>query len=204
MEESKYKGGILGDDMGLGKTIQTLSIILSRPSTDPERKTTLIVAPVALMHQWKREIQTKLKPGRHQLRVFVLHGVERAAKNARFDELKQYDVVLTTYGTMTSELKKREEWDKRQDEGADMRKVAKMINLPILGPNCHWYRVILDEAQQIKNHKSKCSIACARIRSEYRWCLSGTPMQNGVHELYPLLRFGRFRPYHDKKVFDKV
>ena len=63
MEEGSNKGGILADDMGLGKTIQALALMVSRRSTNPARKTTLIVAPVALLKQWEKEIRTKLKPG---------------------------------------------------------------------------------------------------------------------------------------------
>ena len=62
MEEGSNKGGILADDMGLGKTIQALALMVSRRSTNPARKTTLIVAPVALLKQWEKEIRTKLKP----------------------------------------------------------------------------------------------------------------------------------------------
>ena len=62
MEEGSNRGGILADDMGLGKTIQALALMVSRRSTNPARKTTLIVAPVALLKQWEKEIRTKLKP----------------------------------------------------------------------------------------------------------------------------------------------
>lgn len=56
------KGGILADDMGLGKTISTLALIVSRPSENRAKKTNLIVAPVALVRQWEREIKMKVKP----------------------------------------------------------------------------------------------------------------------------------------------
>ena len=59
-EESVGKGSILADDMGLGKTIQALALILSRPSDDKAVKTTLIVAPVALLRQWEKEIHSKV------------------------------------------------------------------------------------------------------------------------------------------------
>ncbi|KAI7132987.1 hypothetical protein KC316_g17317, partial [Hortaea werneckii] len=74
-EEGTNKGGVLADDMGLGKTIQMLSLMATRRSEDPRLKTTLIVAPVALMRQWKQEIQSKIKPGpRHSMSVFIHHG----------------------------------------------------------------------------------------------------------------------------------
>lgn len=82
--------------MGLGKTIQALALMVARRSTDRKCKTTLIVAPVALLKQWEREIQTKLKPApRHTLSVFIFHGDKR---HTSFDRLRSFDVVLTTYG----------------------------------------------------------------------------------------------------------
>ena len=82
--------------MGLGKTIQALALMVARRSTDRKCKSTLIVAPVALLKQWEREIQTKLKPGpRHTLTTFIFHGEKR---HTSFERLRTYDVVLTTYG----------------------------------------------------------------------------------------------------------
>lgn len=201
MEESDQKGGILADDMGLGKTIQALALIVARPSTDPERKTTLIIAPVSLMHQWKREIHKSLKPGKHQRSVYVLHGDRRGV---RFKTLKSYDVVLTTFGTMASELKRKEHWDELEKKGARDHAVAQAIALPILGPSSKWHRVIIDEAQCIKNRNTKAALACCRIDATYRWCMSGTPMMNSVTELHSLLKFLRIRPYCSLEKFNTV
>ena len=72
-EESSIKGSILADDMGLGKTIQALALILDRKSSDPTLKTTLVVAPVALMRQWQKEIATRVL-SRRPLKVHIYHG----------------------------------------------------------------------------------------------------------------------------------
>ncbi|KAL4808216.1 SNF2 family N-terminal domain-containing protein [Aspergillus unguis] len=200
-EECDQKGGILADDMGLGKTIQAISLMVSRPPTDPERKTTLIVAPVALMKQWRREIERMLRPG-HHLQVYVLHGEKRAAS---FRELKKYDVVLTTFGMLASELKRLENYEELLKSGAEEPTLADkhLKTLPCLGPTSKWYRVILDEAQCIKNRLSRAALACCRLNATHRWCMSGTPMMNNVLELHSLLKFLRNRPYGSLDTFNR-
>ncbi|KAF1955347.1 hypothetical protein CC80DRAFT_415789 [Byssothecium circinans] len=195
MERSNSKGGILADEMGLGKTVEALSLMLANPSTNPACKTTLIVAPVALIRQWEKEIERHVKP-HHRLKVYNYH---QAGRKATFDMLRKYDVVLTTYGTLASELKQKENRQK-QEERADETRPAKrraLQSLAMLGTDCHWYRVILDEAQWIKNRKTLSSRAAADLVSDHRWCLTGTPMQNNVDELFSLIRFLQIPPYHE-------
>ncbi|EGD93398.1 SWI/SNF family DNA-dependent ATPase Ris1 [Trichophyton tonsurans CBS 112818] len=205
MEEGSNKGGILADDMGLGKTIQALALMVSRPSTDPARKTNLIIAPVALIQQWKREINRMLKPGsQNQLSVFILHGERRAIK---FQDLRRYDVVLTTFGTLASELKRKEQWMKLKKENPTAYQnlsITPLDDMPLLGEISKWYRVIIDEAQCIKNRGTKSAQACYELQSIYRWCMSGTPMMNNVQELYSLICFLRIGPYNKLERFNST
>jgi len=135
MEEGSNKGGVLADDMGLGKTVQALALILDRPSEDPMRKTTLIIAPVALMRQWEREIQSKVKD-RYALSVHVYHG---NGKKHDFNKLRTYDVVLTTFGTLGQEMKKKREWGVALAANPS-RVPTKREKLALLGDECKWYR----------------------------------------------------------------
>ncbi|KAL6703681.1 hypothetical protein ACN47E_009455 [Coniothyrium glycines] len=184
------KGGILADDMGLGKTIQSMALILSNPrpekGVEPENKKnkildstskgTLVVAPLALIKQWEAEINSKVARS-HELKVLVHHGPNRT-KSA--DKLKQYDVVITTYQVLASE-------HASCGDGADGLKKGCFA--------VHWYRTMLDEAHTIKNRNAKMTKACYDIRSHYRWCLTGTPMQNNLDELQSLIKFLRIQPY---------
>ncbi|KAI9743020.1 MAG: hypothetical protein M1818_003315 [Claussenomyces sp. TS43310] len=185
------KGGILADDMGLGKTLQSISLIMSNPkptSTELQEsgrtmssaveKCTLVVAPLALIRQWEIEIKDKVLSS-HALRVCIHHGPQRTK---RFQDLKKYDVVITTYQILVSE------YGSSSDE-IDGLKVGCF--------GLHWYRVILDEAHTIKNRNAKATQACYALRSEYRWCLTGTPMQNNLDELQSLIKFLRIKPYDD-------
>lgn len=190
MEEGTNKGGILADDMGLGKTIQSIALILSRPPPPGKLRPTLVVAPVALMHQWKRELEKMVKPGK-RLNVFILHGERRATT---WSALKAYDVVLTTYGLLASELKRKATWEAKVKLVPDARP-SPAEECPVLGDRSYFHRIILDEAQNIKNQTAKAALAACQIRADHRWALTGTPMQNNVEELFSLVRFCRIRPY---------
>ena len=64
-----------------------------------------------------------------------------------------------------------------------------------------WYRVILDEAQSIKNYESQTSKACRALSAKYRWAISGTPILNTVDELYPYFKFLRVKHTGSYDVF---
>lgn len=173
------KGGLLADDMGLGKTLQSISLILTNPKPADQHpgveKTTLVVAPLALIRQWEAELKDRVEES-HRLKVLVHHGPQRTK---RFEDLRRYDVVITTYQILVSEH--------NHCSG----------NLKAGCFGLHWYRVILDEAHTIKNRNAKATKACYELRSVYRWCLSGTPLQNNLDELQSLVKFLRIKPYDD-------
>jgi hypothetical protein len=134
-EDGTNKGGILADDMGLGKTIQAIALMVSRRSDNPRRKTNLIVAPVALLRQWESEIADKVK-ARYALKVYRHHG---HAQKASYQKLREYDVVLTTFGTLAAEFKRREKWLELLMKNPQAIPTAKE-KLALLGEECLWYR----------------------------------------------------------------
>lgn len=196
-ENAGCRGGILADDMGLGKTISTLSLMVTRRSTS-SIKTNLIIGPVALIKQWEVEIRNKLKP-EHRLSVFLLHS-----KKLEYSALKEYDVVLTTFGLVAQEWKRYEKrvLERREAAGYDPYDDLELQRkCPLIHPRSKFHRVILDEAQNIKNKDAQASKGVDCIRADYRWCLTGTPMMNSVQELYPLIRFLKIKPYSSYKKF---
>ncbi|KAI5952058.1 hypothetical protein CANMA_005137 [Candida margitis] len=205
MEESRTKGGILADDMGLGKTVQALALIIANKSKDFERKTTLIVAPVSLLRQWAAEVESKLHP-LCSLRVGIYHGENRKVMST-FSALKKYDIVLVSYGTIASEWKRHyaKELDENRLEGRGFLPKngtgGTEYDSPLFASNSLFYRVILDEAQNIKNKLAISSKAVLYLKAEYRLCLTGTPMQNKIEELYPIVRFLKLRPYYIEDKF---
>ena len=191
MEEGSNKGGILADGMGLGKTIQAIALMVSRRSTDRKRKTTLIVCPVALLKQWENEIRIKVKP-EHSLNVWVYHG---GKTNKPWNFLRSYDVVLTTYGILGQEFRRKEAIDMAKMADPHWRPVTQRDQLPLLGDESKWYRVILDEAQNVKNKTTVAAKAVCCLTSLTKFCMTGTPMMNNITELFSLIRFLGIRPY---------
>lgn len=183
-ELGKDKGGVLADDMGLGKTIQALALIFANPPKDPARKTTLIVAPLALLQQWPREIAEKTKPG-HKLRVHVFHGKGRQIS---VKQLLSYDVVLTNYDSLTAEFKLSEN---------------KKTGMVLLHPDVRFHRIILDEAHNIKNRDTFAARGAFRLQADYRLAMTGTPLMNNAEELYSIVRFLDIPSYNEWEYFNR-
>ncbi|OSX60483.1 hypothetical protein POSPLADRAFT_1147183 [Postia placenta MAD-698-R-SB12] len=168
-EEGTWKGGILADEMGMGKTIQMIAMLVSNAGIKPN----LVVAPTVAIMQWRNEIQAHTDG----LKVLVWHG---ASRETDIKQMRKFDVVLTTYAVLESCFRKQENGFKRK---------GKIIKEKSLVHTIHWQRIILDEAHNIKERSTNTAKATFELQGNYRWCLSGTPLQNRVGELYSLVRF---------------
>lgn len=181
-EQTHYKGGLLGDEMGMGKTIQAVSLIMS---DYPAKQPTLVcVPPVALM-QWTNEIREYTD---NKLKVLVYHGTNAKCKRMSIKELKSYDVIMVSYNSLES-LHRKE--TKGWSRGEDIIKEASPLHA------IHYHRLILDEAHSIKSRTTGVAKACFALTGTYKWCLSGTPVQNRIGEFFSLLRFLEVRPFAD-------
>lgn len=213
MEKSSKRGGLLADDMGLGKTVQSLALLMAnKPEPKSAIKTTLVVAPVAVLRVWKDEVAVKIKKDVNVKVVIFGGGENNSSKFRSWKDLAEYDIVLVSYQTLASEFKKH--WPlswKNGEHQPDVHAVdLKLMNQvkssdeyfsPFYRNDSEFYRVILDEAQNIKNKKTQAAKACCTISSTFRWALSGTPIQNNIGELYSLIRFLRIPPYNKEAKF---
>lgn len=150
-------GGCLADDMGLGKTVQVLAMLQSRKmSANGDALPTLIVVPRSLVFNWMSEAE-KFAP---ELRVL---DHSHTARTRAGDHFADYDIVLTTYGTL--------------------RRDAAYLK------DIEFDYVILDEAQAIKNGTSDSAKAARLLKARHRLALSGTPVQNHLGDLWSLFEF---------------
>lgn len=180
MEKIEWKGGLLGDEMGLGKTIQAVSLIMSDyPAKMPSL---VLVPPVALM-QWTTEIASYTDG---KLKTLVFHGTNSKAKNMTVKQLKAFDVILMSYNSLESLYRKQEKGFRRKDGLFKEKSAIHQIK---------FHRVILDEAHCIKTRTTMTAKACFALKVDYRWCLTGTPLQNRIGEFFSLIRFLNIAPF---------
>jgi DNA repair protein RAD16 len=181
-EKSHYRGGLLGDEMGMGKTIQAVSLIMS---DFPQKEPTLVVVPPVALMQWSSEI-TEYTDGK--LNVLVYHGQNSKVKVMTVKDIKKYDVIMISYNSLESLFRKE---TKGWSRGEDIIKEDSPIHA------IHFHRLILDEAHSIKSRTTGVAKACFALKGTYKWCLSGTPVQNRIGEFFSLLRFLEVRPFAD-------
>jgi SNF2 family DNA or RNA helicase len=151
--------GCLADDMGLGKTIQVIARLLLEKEAGDAQGPTLLIAPTSVLGNWRKEIE-RFAP---QLSTHIHHGAARAAQPQDFAEHCQQDVVITSY--------------------ALARRDAKLF------AGRQWRRVVLDEAQNIKNPLAAQTKAILQLKATHRLALTGTPVENRLLDLWSIFNF---------------
>lgn len=177
-EDGEYGGGILADEMGMGKTIQMIALFLS----DLTKRPNLVVGPTVALMQWKNEIEKHTEGNR--LKVLLFHGANRLSD---LDELNKYDIILTSYSVLESVYRKEKYGFKRKNGLVKEQSPLHALK---------FYRVILDEAHNIKDRTSGTAKAANNVNCIKKWCLTGTPLQNRIGEMYSLIRFLKLDPFH--------
>jgi len=149
-------GGCLADDMGLGKTLQILTF-LQHLKQQKQPGTHLVVVPTSLIFNWEAEAEKFC----NSLTLLRYHGPDR--RKISIDSFKKYDIIITSYGTLAS----------------DIEKFIKFT----------FQYVILDESQSVKNPDTKRYKAVRLLNSHNRLALTGTPIENNTFDLYAQLNF---------------
>ncbi|NJL48266.1 MAG: DEAD/DEAH box helicase [Leptolyngbyaceae cyanobacterium SM2_5_2] len=156
--------GCLADDMGLGKTVQVIARLVQErelAQAEPRRiPPTLLIAPTSVIGNWFHEIH-KFAP---DIRATVHHGSDRAGDAKAFKRAcRDNDIIITSF--------------------ALARKDAKLFS------DIEWHRIVLDEAQNIKNPKAALTKAILKFSSPHRLALTGTPIENRLMDLWSIFNF---------------
>lgn len=153
-------GACLADDMGLGKTIQAITVMLDWRKQRNSQTAILIVCPVSVLGNWRREL-LKFSPS---LRVALHHGKGRANTPESFIQtVSEHDIILTSYNLL-------------QRDAELMQEVT-------------FDGVVLDEAQNIKNPTTRQSQAARTLKGHFRLALTGTPLENRPLDLWSIMDF---------------
>ncbi|KAL7606814.1 helicase-like transcription factor CHR28 [Lactuca sativa] len=201
----------------------TSSLTKSRPAAG-----TLVVCPTSVLRQWNDELHNKVT-SQANLSVLVYHGANRTkdpSELAKYDVvLTTYAIVSMEVPKQPlvdeeeDETKRRSDYppvglspskkrkyppsskkgSKKDKKGSMDNELFESLARPLA--KVRWFRVVLDEAQSIKNHRTQVARACWGLRAKRRWCLSGTPIQNAIDDLYSYFRFLRYDPYAVYKSF---
>jgi len=166
--------GILADEMGLGKTLQTISLIAYLKESRNILGPHLIIVPKSTVSNWVRECN-KWCPS---LRVVKLLGskVERAKVCKEQMKVGQFDVLISSYESC-------------------LREASSFFKIK-------WKYVIIDEAHRIKNENSSLSKMVRLVPTEFKLLITGTPLQNNLHELWALLNFLLPEVFGNAALFD--
>ena len=146
--------------MGLGKTIQILAVLESYIEENENPKPSMAVCPSSLSLNWKNEI----KKFSTNINPLIIHGSAEERKE-QIENIKKYNLVITSYDLLKRDI---EEYKKQ---------------------NIDFKYIIADEAQYIKNNNTQNAKAIKEIKSETRFALTGTPIENSLSELWSIFDF---------------
>jgi SWI/SNF-related matrix-associated actin-dependent regulator of chromatin subfamily A member 5 len=166
--------GILADEMGLGKTLQTISILGYLNEARGVTGPHLVIVPKSTISNWQREFERWCPV----IRVVVLDGKKDDRIAIVQNEIQSgcFDVVITTYELCIIEKSHLFKFN--------------------------WRYIAIDEAHRIKNENSKLAVTVRTFNTQFRLLITGTPLQNNLHELWALLNFLLPEVFDNAEIFD--
>lgn len=168
----KFPGGLLCDEPGMGKTIQMGACMSLNPV-----KNTLLILPNAVIGQWYETLR-KMLP---RASIYIHHSSTKITDISILDKASMNIVIVTISGIMNPLLNTK----KKKKKKKNVRRIFAMkVFEPII-----WDRIIMDECHYIKNNSSTRSKSACAIKGHIRWGLTGTPVQNSIHDLITLFMF---------------
>ncbi|KAM9842904.1 helicase-like transcription factor [Aulostomus maculatus] len=159
------------------KSTPSVESCFTESSEDLSARTTLIICPLSVLSNWMDQFEQHVQ-GNVKLNMHLYHGSERN-RSKKF--LSSQDVVITTYNVLSADFGNKS---------------------PLHG--IKWLRVVLDEGHIIRNPNAQMSKAVLDLKTQRRWILSGTPIQNSVKDLWMLLAFLRLKPFDVKEWWNRV
>mmetsp|Transcript_15446 Transcript_15446/g.43214 ORF Transcript_15446/g.43214 Transcript_15446/m.43214 type:complete len:946 (+) Transcript_15446:412-3249(+) len=171
---------ILGDEMGLGKTLQTIAFLANLALVRCTAGPALVVVPLSVMSSWMSEL-SQWCPGLRVVRLHSCHSGEvQRLKQEVFCDPSSFDVAVTTYEMVIAK---------------DMSGLLRAVD---------WRVLVLDEGHRIKNENTLLAGGLRNVRHQFCLLLTGTPLQNNLHEFYALLSFLLPDVFDDSAPFDSA
>ena len=170
---------ILADEMGLGKTLQSIAFLATLHEMRGAKGPHLVICPLSVLSSWMDELQ-KWCP---DFKVVRLHSTDEAERQRlRKDvvmNVSSYDVAVTTYEMACNPTFNQ-----------------------TLSQKVFWRTMILDEGHKVKNEDTAAHSVLSRVHRQHTVLLTGTPVQNNLHELYAILAFLHPDVFSNSKSFD--
>ena len=167
--------GILADEMGLGKTIQSIALMAYLKQFKKKNGFFLVIVPKSTMPNWSRECKKWIPT----LDCLILNPVkEEREETLKLINEKKFEVVITSYEGVNICINK-------------LKKIK-------------WELLIIDEAHRIKNENALLSKNVRLLQSKFRLLVTGTPLQNNLHELWALLNFLMPNLFSSSSEFDDL
>ena len=173
----KYNAnGILADQMGLGKTVQAISFLAYLDQVEKIRGPHLIICPLSVATNWQREIE-KFYPSCRTIMVGARRECREEQKQEYRANASEYNVIIATFDSI-------------------------LVNITFFR-DISFYCIVVDEAHRMRNKNTIFSKEMARIKSNRRILLTGTPISNNVKELWSLLNFSLPKVFHSHDIFEE-
>ncbi|KAI1657698.1 SNF2 family N-terminal domain-containing protein [Daldinia decipiens] len=181
-------GGILADDMGMGKSLSALALItrtfelahlwsrevLSTTRELRARASLIIVPSTLIMNSWLKEVETHLDKS-----VTIAKYYGKSRDDDITDYLK-YDIVFTTYHTIAVSMNQKDSV------------VFQYLGLELF---------LMKVSHMIRRRETTLHQAASQLYAKYRWCLTGTPIQNRLEDVGSLLAFLRIKELGHRAAF---